>query len=421
MQQHSTGSGPSTAIADAGFARRLMLYLAEMGPAFLVTAMFVGGATVITTSTLGSVTAYTYLWAVILAMAFFWVWNLTIMTLTLVSGKHYVQLLRDNLHPAAYWVAMVSILLVNTIFHTTQVFLSALVLRTFFGGPLLLWVFATAALILAVIFGGRGAASVRRFQQLGQGVVWIMLATFIICLFLADVDWGAVASGIFVPTIPVSQQHILLVAAVVGSSLTVQSAPLLSASAVQRGWGPDRLPLGRLEVAIGAIIFMLVNLVLVILFASTFGATGEAPQSPIAAALALTPLIGSFGTYVFALGLWFAVISTIATQVVLHGQMLTDVFRTPIDFESTRFKTISVTLLAFGLLLPLVGLTPFQYVIYAAAFNVSFMPLLLLFSLLLIGRGDVMGSYKVSWVIKVLLVLALAFTAWNALQFWLSR
>ena len=136
-----------------------------------------------------------------------------------------------------------------------------------------------------------------------------------------------------------------------------------------RGWGPKHEALGRMDIGVGLFLpFVVVNLLVIALFAGTFFGSGlAAPETAPELSRALAPLLGARGAEaLFFLGFLAVPISTTVGMSLAGAMALHEALGWEPDVRSTRWK--------IAILLPQAGLigawaaNPVWIVIVIAAF-----------------------------------------------------
>lgn len=383
----------------------------------MAAGLNIGGATVTNSVLLAAATGFMFGWVFVFATFAIYMCTVACVKLTMVTGKNPITLMRENIHPAAAWVVGLAILLVNLVFHTIQVVLGGLVLNTLFPVSQMFWgiVMVLLAGALALI-PARAATDI--IQKMLKYMVYILSASFLVTLFFIDVDWGGFFRGMLPLSIPTSMRQVLLFTAVLGSALAINVPTIQAFATKSKGWGKERLNFFSFETRLTNIFLLFVQLMVLVVVASTLFKAGIQPANAIQAALALEPLAGKFSTVLFCLGLFGAVLSTMVAQTAVAGYTFSDVFGWDPRPGSPRFKAIQGGLLLIALTVPLFGWNPFQWVVWGAAFNSTFMPLGIAAWWYLINRKSLMGDNSASsWLnagLAVTFLIALA----AAIRFW---
>jgi Mn2+/Fe2+ NRAMP family transporter len=185
--------------------------------------------------------------------------------------------------------------------------------------------------------GGRGTALVENFMKLA---VLLMIVSFAICLAFVGIDWRAMLSGLFVPWIPERVDGIDLMIASSTAAIGVMDWVLFQYAALARGWGPRHEKLARVDIGIGLILpFLLVNYLVIAVFAGTLYRSGLRPETAPELAGALAPLLGPIWSQVLFYLAFLAVPITTTVGMSLAGAMaIHEAFGWEPDTRSWRWR-----------------------------------------------------------------------------------
>lgn len=154
----------------------------------------------------------------------------------------------------------------------------------------LLFMAVTAYLTLSYGRGKRGIALVESFMKLA---IAAMLISFGICLVLVGVDWKALFRGMFVPWLPSGVEGVDLFVASSAAAIGVMDWILFQYAGLARGWGRQHETLARFDIVFGLFVpFVLVNYLVIAVFAGTLHQVGLTPETAPELAGALAPLLG---------------------------------------------------------------------------------------------------------------------------------
>lgn len=184
---------------------------------------------------------------------------------------------------------------------------------------------------------GRGTALVENFMKLA---VLLMIVSFAVCLAFVGVDWRAMVSGLFVPWIPKGVEGIDLMIASSTAAIGVMDWVLFQYAALARGWGPKHERLARVDIGIGLIVpFLLVNYLVMAVFAGTLYRSGLRPETAPELAGALAPLLGPTWSQVLFYVAFLAVPVTTTVGMSLAGAMaIHEAFGWEPDTRSWRWR-----------------------------------------------------------------------------------
>ena len=245
----------------------------------------------------------------------------------------------------------------------------------------------TAKIILALILGIIAffllfSGSYQRVENFLTALVVLMGVIFLICAFAAKPDWGAVFSGLFGFRVPDGGDW-MTVAALMGTTVVPYNIYLHAASASTK-WGKT----GDKEDALGNSRF----------------------DSVISIGLGgITPLLGSWATVIFGIGLFAAGISSALTAPLAAAFASSGILGWGEDMKETRFKVFWIIVLAFGIFATCtLGASPTQIILFAQAANALLLPITGILLLIVANDTAIMKEYKNKTWFNVLVVIVIA-------------
>ncbi len=148
----------------------------------------------------------------------------------------------------------------------------------------------TSTMTLSYGRGSRGITLVENFMKLA---IVTMLVCFGVCLLLVGVDWAALLHGTFVPWLPSGVEGVDLFVASSAAAIGVMDWILFQYAGLARGWGRKHETLARFDILLGLFLpFVLVNFLVIAVFAGTLHKVGLRPETATELAGALAPLLG---------------------------------------------------------------------------------------------------------------------------------
>jgi Mn2+/Fe2+ NRAMP family transporter len=252
--------------------------------------------------------------------------------------------------------------------------------------------------------------------------------TYIVSAFLAKPNWLEAAQHVVIPNLHFNSGYLLTLTALVGTTIAPWQFFYLQAGFVEKKVGPRQYPQARADVMVGSISCMVIVFFIIVATAATLFASGQRNiTDAVQAARALIPLAGKWAGFTFAFGLlnaslFAATILPLSTaHVICEGLG----FEAGIDhkFKDARiFYGLYTLLIVAGagiILLPNVPL--WKIFIFSQVGNGVWLPIVIIFILLLVNRRDLMGEHVntltfniVAWVTAVamiILTLVLVYTS----------
>ena len=133
--------------------------------------------------------------------------------------------------------------------------------------------------------------SFRRVEHFLLALSSVFVA-YIVSGVLAHPDWGAAASGLVVPSIPLNRDALLVAVATVGTTLAPWGLAFIQSYAVDKRLRVKDLRYERVDVIVGAVLTGVIGFFVVIACAATLHVEGIAINDAGDAARALEPLAG---------------------------------------------------------------------------------------------------------------------------------
>ena len=396
-----------------------MAYSKMAGPAWTAIAMNIGGSTVANAGSLASRTGFTFLWALLPATFVIWIVCIMITKVTLKTGLGPISVARTHLGEWAAWIVGISVFIVNAVFHTIQYALVGNILRTLFGVPTQAGAIIGFLFVVFVVLNpAKGDKKIHVIQQIMKWMVAVLMASFVLVLFLVPINWAGAARG-FIPSIKGTSQEMVLLAGLMGAGIAINVPCLGAYAARQSKWKHDRHPLSVFEITYTNFWFFLVQVIIIIAVGSVLYPQGVFITGAGGMAETFRPFAGNFSVVLLSLGLLGSVLSTMAMQVLMCGYLITDLFKWEVDLNSNRFK-VSETIVTFiGLIGVLSGFNAFSISTYGAGFNLTFFPIVSLLMLIVGNKKDVMGEDKMTGKFSVAVVIAILLSLLATINYWI--
>ena len=275
----------------------------------------------------------------------------------------------------------------------------------------------TVKIVLAVVLGIIAFAllysgSYQSVENFLTALVVLMGVIFLICAFAAKPDWGAVFSGLFGFKVPDGGDW-MTVAALMGTTVVPYNIYLHAASASTK-WGgeadkEDALANSRFDSIISIGLGGIISMAIIVCAAATIHATGGTIASGADMAKALTPLLGSWATVIFGIGLFAAGITSTLTAPLTAAFACSGILGWGEDMKEMRFKVFWVIVLAFGIFATCtLGASPTQIILFAQAANALLLPITGILLLIVSNDAAIMKEYKNKTWFNILVVIVIA-------------
>ena len=393
------------AVRDVLDGRRtgLRALLPLVGPAVIASIAYTDPGNFATNIQAGAKFGYVLLWVVLFANVVAMLFQSLSARLGIVTGSNLAELCRERLPKPLVW----------GMWGVSEVAAMATDLAEFIGGAiglsLLLHIPLMAGMgITAVVTYGILTMERHGFRPL-EIIIGALVAVISLCylveVVLAPVDWGAVAVGATVPSLPAGA--VAIAVGIVGATVMPHAIYLhsgLTQDRVAVRDDEDRRKLLRFsnrEVIVALTVAGLVNMAMVIMAASAFHA-GHSDVAEIETAYkTLTPLLGAAAAGFFLLsliasGISSSVVGTMAGQMIMLG--FTG-WTMPVAIR--RLVTMVPAFVVVALGVDVTNALVVSQIVLSLALPVPMVALLLF-----VRRRDIMGEFATGPVLTVTAVAA---------------
>jgi len=382
--------------------RGLVAFLAVMGPGLIagIAGNDAGGIT--TYSVLGASTGLTLLWLFPITMVILAIVQEMAARLGVVTGQGLSDLIRDRfgVRPTAF--AML-VLLVANVANTVAEFSGAAAALEIFGISRYLTVPLVGVAIWALVLKASYKALERVFLA-----VTIVFFGYVISAILSRPDWFQVGRSLVTPSLDLTPAQLLLVVAVIGTTITPYMQFYLTSAVAEKGIDVDELKLEQADAVGGSIWTNVIAIFIVVAAASTIAVAGGTISSAADAAQALEPVAGPLAELLFAAGLFGASVLAATIMPLSTAFVICEAFgwESGVDkrFGDARaFFTIYTFVLVAGALVVLIpGLDLLPVIVASQNLQGLLLPIVLIFMVLLANDRRLMGDHRNGRIANVL-------------------
>ena len=397
---------------------KFLTRIKNVGPGALVAAAFIGPGTVTSCSISGATAGYTLLWAMLLSVISVIIMQSMAARLGIVSGMGLGEALRTKFTSSGARV-LISILVIAAVFVGNIAYETGNLTGSILGIQAAIPAAdnGTVKIVLALILGIIAfvllySGSYQRVENFLTALVVLMGVIFLICAFAAKPDWGAVFSGLFGFRVPDGGDW-MTVAALMGTTVVPYNIYLHAASASTK-WGnvddkDDALANSRFDSVLSIGLGGIISMAIIVCAAATIHATGGTIASGADMAKALSPLLGSWATVIFGIGLFAAGITSTLTAPLAAAFASSGILGWGEDMKNNRFKIFWIIVLVFGIFATCtLGASPTEIILFAQAANALLLPITGILLLIVSNDEKILKEYKNKTWFNVLVVLVIA-------------
>lgn len=347
-------------IERKSFPARFWGRLKLSGPGFMDSALTLGAGTLTASMLSGAVFGYRIMWLLWVAMGL-GLFMMAAMARFTCRGQSPIIPIQNRYHGwivGSLLTALIGTAAVAVIFNYGQYSIGTHLIESLtpligFRFPRqinwILYMALTSALILSYgRRGKRGMLLVENFMKLSIG---IMLLCFGGCLIVVGINWAQFFRGLFVPWLPSGVEGIDLFVATSAAAIGVMDWIFFHYAGLSRGWGPKHESQAKFDITVGLFLpFVLVNIMVMSVFAGTLNQAGLHPETAPELARSLIPLLGpTWSQILFYIGFLAVPITTTVGMSLACAMAIHEAFGWTADVRSWRWK-LSALLPQFGFL-----------------------------------------------------------------------
>lgn len=409
----------ATTIARPNVWRSAIMFLSIVGPG-IITANAdndVGG--ILTYSQAGAQFGYSLLWLLVPITIALIVVQEMCARMGAVTGKGLADLIRENFGvKVTFWCLLLFVL--GDIGNTATEFAGVASSAPIFGGYLHVpnaEVFKIAMVAGAAIFVfltvTRGSA--KMVERVFFFFCFVYIA-YVVSAFVVHPDWRDVVHQSLIPHFQASKAYILMVIAVIGTTISPWMQFYIQAAVVDKGVREDDYGYSRIDVVTGGIWTDIIAYFIIVSCAATIfihnlhvPAAHQIQVNDVGdVAVALTPIAGKFAALLFALGLLNAAVFTASILPLSTAYYVCEAFgfERGIDHhfrEAPVFYSFYLALILIGAGAVIVPGAPLLAIIfYSQVLNGMLLPIVLVLMLLLINNKRLMGEWTNSRAFNII-------------------
>src|SRR5215467_3380707 len=402
--------------------RRLVLLLAVVGPGLITSNVDndAGGISVYTQA--GAQYGYALLWSLIPMTIALYVTEEMCARMGVVTGKGLSDLIREEFGFRPTFFVMIAGFFVD-LANVVAEFAGVAAAMEIFHVSKYVAVPIAALLVWVLVIQGT-------YRQVEVIFLFacILYLSYVFSAVLAKPDWLFAAKETVIPSLHFDSGYLLMLTALVGTTIAPWQFFYLQAGFVEKKVGPRQYSQARADVIFGSISCMAIVFFIIVCTGATLYVKNQRDITDAAqAAQALVPLAGKWAGTLFAFGLLNAslfaasILPLSTAHVICEGLG----FEAGIDnkfHEAPIFYWLYTILIVVGAGIVLLPNAPlWKILIFSQIGNGIWLPVVVIFILLLVNRRDLMGEYVntmtfniVAWVTAIAMIVLTLILAYSA-------
>jgi Mn2+/Fe2+ NRAMP family transporter len=308
----------------SGWRRRLVTFLAIVGPGLIVMVGDNDAGGVATYAQAGQNYGYSLLWVLLLLIPVLIVNQEMVVRLGAVTGVGHARLINERFGRFWGWFSVGDLFLLNFLTIVTE-FIGVSLAMSYFGVSPYISVPIAAALLVAITASG----SFRRWERAMFGFIGVSLLLFLPLMLLVHPRVGAIARDFVLPGIAggVSSNAVLLIIAIVGTTVAPWQLFFQQSNVIDKRITPRFIRYERADTMLGSLV--VVGSAAVIVVATVYAVRGTDLIGHFSDALGVATAFGAKSGFlgaVFALVLLDASIIGAAAVTLSTSYAFGDVF-----------------------------------------------------------------------------------------------
>ena len=371
----------------------LKMLLRFLGPGFLITVGFIDPGNWATNIEGGSKFGYELLWVITISTLMLIVIQHMAAKLGIATGKSLAVNIREFFpRPIALFLG-ITVVLACIATDVAELLGGAIGFKLLFGFPL--WVGALLTVIIEVflIISQR----YHRLETIIIGFLTIIGFCYVIEILIVKPEWSQVLPSMVIPE--VNRESIYIAMGILGAVVMPHNIFLHSNVIHSRKWGiaddekSKMIKYEKIDTTIAMIAGWVINSAMIIVAATVFSGNHIAVDSIEKAADTLKPLTGQLSSFLFALALLFAGISSSVTSSMAEVNVITGFLGEPED-STTFLYRISTFLTAIpSFLIIFFSVNTFKVLILSQVVLSIQLPFTMIPLLILCKNKTLMGQF----------------------------
>jgi manganese transport protein len=392
-------------------------FFRQMGPAWVISAVACGPATMASVSIAGAHYGYQLLWVVVLSALLAFVVQFMAAKVGLIGGKGIIALVEERWGNVWAWILMIDALLATWL--AAAVLMKALVATT----GLVTGVFTPwwSLIYVVLIFILVGMGGYRWVERVCKTLVSIVVGCFIVTVIMIKPDLSGMARGL-VPMFTAGSQDALMMAGIMGGAVHITIIAMHTYNVNARNWGPDDMGLAWTDTFLSMFLaFGIYSVTIFVAAASILHPQGIEVKTAFDLARPLKPVLGGYAHGIFLAGFWAAVFSTIMPTYLAAGYFIADKMKWTISVRDTRFKVVVFLGCLISLVGPLVKGSFLMLLVVMLALGLCGTPPVVFILLFLLNQKDWAKEHYNGWLLNLIGGAALLITTLLAVRFILAK
>ena len=394
------------------FVKTLALFL----PGIFLLGFNIGTGSVTAMAVAGADYGMSLLWTIVASCLATFMLITVYGRYTLVTGETALQAFRKHIHPAVgiFFIVALTAGVSGSVMGVMGIVADICFVwsKTMIDGGIAPIYFAIffIALVYFIFWNGR----TQFFERSLAVLVAIMAGCFLLNFFIMMPPPIDILKGL-VPSLPAvsadaGKGPFLVIASMVGTTVFSGLFIIRTTLVKEAGWGVQDIKHQRNDAIVSATMMFVLSGSIMAAAAGTLHAEGLVLTKASQMIELLVPLVGSFATSVFAVGIIAAGVSSQFPNVLMLPWLLCDYNQSERNMTLPRYRVMVLIISLLGLVVPIFHARPVYVMVVSQALQSVVLPLTVGCILYLGNRKDLMREYRFKLPTNLVLAAILAFS-----------
>jgi manganese transport protein len=375
-----------------------------IGPGLLVTVGFIDPGNWASNLAAGADFGYTLLWIVTLSTIMLIILQHNVAHLGIATGLCLSEAATIYLKPVYSRLILFSATLASISTSLAEILGGAIALKLLFNVPIQAGAILVLLFVLVMLFTN----TYRMIEKWIIAFVSIIGLSFIYELTLVDINWPHAVRSWLEPSFPAGS--IMIIMSVLGAVVMPHNLFLHSEIIQSRQWNLQnektikrQLDFEFLDTLFSMIVGWAINSAMILLAAATFFNSHIKVDKLEQARVLLEPLLGNNAAIVFAVALLLSGIASTITSGMAAGSIVAGIYREPYDIRDNHSRIGVALSLIIACVIIFLIVNPFQGLLISQMILSIQLPFTIFLQVYLTSSERVMGKFKNSSFLKILL------------------
>ncbi|MDR2271790.1 MAG: Nramp family divalent metal transporter [Sphingobacterium sp.] len=380
-------------------------WLSILGPGIITAALVFGPSKMTITSKMGADYGFSLLWVVVVAICFMTVFTNMAARIGIARDESLLTLIRNKFGKTTAIIIGIGIFVVATCFQSGNATGVSISISEATGTNPQIWIIVFNVIGILLLFFKSFYALL---EKLMLALIILMLFAFLSTAIMIKTPIADFFKG-FIPSIPLGSVGLIIAFtascfSIVGAfyqSYLVQSRRKLSTS-------QQTIEKQLMGSRIGIIILGIMSAAVMVCAANTLHPQGIKLSSAAEMGRALEPLLGTYASHLFFIGLFGASFSSLIGNAVLGGSLLGDTFGYGNNLNHPKVKLFISLVMIFGSVIALIfGNLPLELIVFAQSITIFLVPFIGIILFLVANDKEIMGHLHNKPLTKLWAILGL--------------